>query len=307
MALLGVATLVFAACAPQAKPKPRPKPATPPPARTSSGTSSDPEVSRFLAGTWLRATPEHSEGFRLHADGTLELVRIAPLQGVSWRIEGRRLFLRMRGVRDGDLYEDELYLRRLTDRSLVVDAEDSHFRGAYERYRTASAPSPSPTPVAAVAAGRDLNEPIRLQPIDPQTLEGHSAWSVAVADLANCGETLNRSVCPRFYSDAGRTTLLIEVCQGNRTVPSGIHLYDDLGFRSSYPWFDSGYGRFVCENSCDDPGACVYDVTALESLGRPTEMVHRFSYAGVAGWVRLRLGADGSIRGTERKIYSGGR
>lgn len=306
VALLVLLVHGFAACAAPARPKPRPQAPRPTPTAARPAPA-EADVGRILAGTWLRQRGPQSEGFRLHPDGSLELVRVAPLQGISWRVEGRRLFLRMRALRDGDLYEDELFLRRLTDRSLVVEAGDSFFAGSYERYRSAApAPSASPTPARA-PTGRDLTEPMRLQRIDPKTLADHRSWSAVVAALGGCGERLNRSLCPRYYSDTARTTLLVEVCQPVQGFDPGVHIFDDLGFRSSYPWFDSGFGRFVCDNRCDDPDLCVYDVTAIEALGRPTEMVHRFSIARVAGWVRLALGADGSVRGIERKIYSDGR
>ncbi len=271
------------------------------------------DVREHLSGMWWRVHQTRTQGFRLHANGDLELVGVPPLRGVAWRARGRALVLRMRSAA-GDLYEDELYLRRLTNRTLVVEARDSYFAGTYKRrpadVTTAPDPSsrsPYPTgtpaaPTAAAPSDTTLERPIVLRRVRDESLPQRPPWQPYLDDLSECDEALNGNVCPRFYTDAPPSLLLVEICQDDRRLRRGIHVVDLLGNVESYPWFDEGFGRFACENACDSDGGCRYEVNAVTPTGKPTELTYRFEIASTWGWVRMALGPQGRVRVTESRI-----
>jgi len=292
--------------------------ATQGPRRTSETASSvpAPDVRKHLIGPWWREHRSRLEGLRLGSDGKLEVVGVHEMRGAAWRVDGRKLFVRMRDTENGDLYEDELYIRRLTDRTLIVEAGDSYFAGTYGRHRPTDVQfEPRPQPVSQAGATRDgqvgdtsgaesfvTGERVVLRAVTAEALEPRGAWLTVVADLANCGQQLNRSSCPRFYVDEAASLLAVEVCQPGRILAEGVHFIDKRGGQASFPWFDTGFGRFVCDNGCNQGTGCRYEVTARSASGRPTEVMYHFEVGVTYGWVRLRLGSDGSVQVIGREL-----
>jgi len=263
-----------------------------------------PDIHKHLVGVWWRAHGKRTQALRLEADGSLELTGVPPLRGIGWRVDGRKLIMRMRAVKSGDLYEDELYLRRLTDRTLHVEAGDSYFAGTYKRRRDAALTDEKP-PVAAPLpppVGRTLTSPIVLRRVAGEELAPRDTWLELVADLGTCDQQLNRNLCPRFYSDEQASLLIVEVCEKGRQLPEGVSIIDSLGSVASFPWFDRGFGRFACENDCSSTGSCRYEVVATSQRGMPTEMVYRFDIGPTWGWVRLQLGRAGAVKVIEHRI-----
>lgn len=272
-----------------------------------------PEVRKHLLGTWWREHRTRTQALQLGSDGGLKLIGVPPLVGLDWRVEGRYLYLRMRAVESGDLYEDKLYLGRLTDRTLVAEANDSYFAGTYKRRRADVAEPrttpavghqptlPEPTPLPAIG-GAALVQPIELRRRTAETLPPRDSWLTTVADLSECSQSLNTRLCPRFYSDPESSLLLVEVCEDGRRLPKGMSFLNLTGGVASYPWFDPAFGRFACENGCNSAETCRYEVTATSSAGQPTEVVYRFDIGPSWGWVRLELGANGAVRVLEHRV-----
>lgn len=287
------------------------------PAGGDRGTSATraPDVAKHLVGPWWRAHEGRTQGLHLRPDGRLELIGVPPLRGLDWRVEGRRLFLRMRAVRSGDLFEDELFLRRLTDRTLFAEARDSYFAGAYKRRRDdvlAAPPSEPERPAPAQprpvieakppVAGKALERSVVLRRIAPDTLAPRDAWLDLVADLPGCAQSLNTNFCPRFYADQEQSLLLVEVCEEGGRLAAGVHILNADGAIASYPWFDASFGRYACETGCNGPDSCRYEVTATTPTGRPTEVVYRFDIGPSWGWVRLQIGPGEAVRVVEHKV-----
>lgn len=282
-----------------------------------------PDVRKHMVGVWWRAHRARVEGIQLAGDGRLGLSAVPYLRGLTWRIEGRKLHLQMRDDDTGLVYDDELYIRRLTDRTLIVEADDSYFAGTYQRSRdtvaahVAPAGEPAatgtigPPPVDAhapapaildVAAAGTAIDPLVLHSVAAEAVPPRGGWLTVLADLAACGQQLNRSLCPRFYVDERARMLAIEICQPDRTLAEGMHFIDAHGARTSVPWFDPGFGRFLCDNGCGT--GCRYEISATAADGRPTEAVYRFEMGATWGWVRLQLGADGTVRVLDRNLRS---
>lgn len=301
---LALACAALAGCSARA-----PQPATAESARASRA----PDVEKHLVGPWWRARDGRTQGLHLRPDGRLELIGVAPLRGLDWRVDGRRLVLRMRAVANDDLYEDVLFLRRLTDRTLVVEADDSWFAGSYKRRRDdALAPPPgdgdrpprkaAPAPTPAAAPGRPLAQPIVLRRTAVDALAPREAWGAIAEAAAACAQGLNQNLCPRLYADAEQSVLLVEVCRAGGPLGVGVHFVSPEGAVASYPWFDASFGRFACENGCSSADACRYEVTATTPTGRPTEAVYRFDIGPSWGWVRLQFGPGDAVRVLEHRV-----
>lgn len=280
-----------------------------------------PDVRKHLVGPWWRAHRGRAEGIDLRSDGKLSLSGVPYLRGSAWRVAGRSLHVRLRDEESGLIYEDELYIRRLTDRTLIIEAGDSYFSGTYQRDRDAIAIPRGAQPAAAAAAPataaatgptwpeetattqRDGSvAPIFLRAVAADDVTPRGGWLTVLADLAACDQQLNSSLCPRFYLDDAADLLAIEVCQPGRSLPEGLHFIDARGLRASFPWFDPGFGRFYCDNGCRSPEGCRYEVVTRSAGGRPHEVIHRFEIGAMWGWVRLRLGADGDVQVIGREI-----
>lgn len=291
---------LFAGCSAQSSIPPVASPLPPVEVQTKAPK---PDVRRHLTGIWWRAKGPRVQGLMLHDDGRLELLQVGALDGSSWRLEGRRVHLRMTDPANQDVYEDELFIRRLTDRTLLLEAADSYFSGTYKRKRKDVAPAdlpmrPAPLPVS----DHQLAESIELRSVAREAMPQREAWLARMDAIGDCEQVLNTNNCPRFYTDRHARLLLVEICQDEATFGPGIHLLNDLGSVASYPWFDPGFGRFICDHKCDTPEACYYRVTAAEENGRPTELVYDFDIGATFGEIRYRLGRDGDIRVIYRKI-----
>lgn len=282
-----------------------------------------PDVRKHVLGVWWRAHRGRVEGLQLGVDSRLALSGVPYVRGIGWHVEGRKLFLGVRDEASARDYDDELYIRRLTDRTLMVEAGDSYFSGTYHRSRDTAAAElgagaeASAEERAAIRAdnvgtrGAEFGaraasapiDPLVLRAVDAEAVSPRAAWLTPLAELAPCAQQLNRSLCPRFYVDAAASLLAIEVCHPEGNWGAGLHFVDARGERSSYPWFDEGFGRFACEFGCQGSG-CRYEVTALAADGRPAEVVYRFEVGATWGWVRLQLGADGTVRVIGRELRS---
>lgn len=284
-----------------------------------------PDVRKHVLGVWWRAHRGRVEGLQLGVDSRLALSGVPYVRGVGWHVDGRKLFLGVRDEVSALDYDDELYIRRLTDRTLIVEAGDSYFSGTYHRSRDAAAAElgvgvgakPLAAERAAIRADNDGTrpaefgapagstaiDPLVLRAVDAEAVPPRAAWLTPLAELAQCAQQLNRSLCPRFYADEPASLLAIEVCQPDPNWGAGLHFVDARGERSSYPWFDEGFGRFACEYGCQGSG-CRYEVAALAADGRPAEVVYRFEVGATWGWVRLQLGADGTVRVIGRELRS---
>lgn len=93
-----------------------------------------------IEGLWLRPVGGDGqaggqggkEGFYLHEGGSLELVGIASMNGLGWKVEGNELVL----TTNTDRYTDPVLVKytveNLTDKTLVIKADD-YLSGSYEK------------------------------------------------------------------------------------------------------------------------------------------------------------------------------
>jgi Lipocalin-like len=99
---------------------------------------SSPKTSSAISGLWLRPIGGGSggesgkEGFFLHEDGTLELVGIASMNGLGWKVTGKELVL----TTNTDRYPKPARLKyavvKLTDKTLTLKADD-YLSGTFEK------------------------------------------------------------------------------------------------------------------------------------------------------------------------------
>jgi uncharacterized lipoprotein YbaY len=126
--LVGVALLAGAACGPRAAPR-----------ATVAATSAGPPAptAAVLAGGWVRpirsaATPGE-EGFVLRPDGTLRLLGIYSMSGVSWRIDGDRLVLATNTDRYPEPRESRLRVEEVVNGRLVLGGAVDYLAGTWKR------------------------------------------------------------------------------------------------------------------------------------------------------------------------------
>ncbi len=91
-----------------------------------------------IPGLWLRGVENDiggaggREGFYLHEDGTLELVGIASMNGLNWKVEGKELILTTNTDRYREPVEVKYTIEKLTDKTLAIKSDD-YLSGKYER------------------------------------------------------------------------------------------------------------------------------------------------------------------------------
>ena len=98
-----------------------------------------------IEGLWLRPVggggeaggQGGKEGFYLHEEGTLELVGIASMNGLGWKVQGNELVLTTNTDRYPDPVEVKYTVENLTDKTLAIKADD-YLSGSYERDDPAS-------------------------------------------------------------------------------------------------------------------------------------------------------------------------
>ncbi len=100
-------------------------------------------ASSAISGLWLRqigggqAGEGGKEGFYLHEDGTLELVGIASMNGLNWKVAGKELVLTTNTDRYPEPVEVKYTVENLTDEALVIKADD-YLSGTFEKEDPAS-------------------------------------------------------------------------------------------------------------------------------------------------------------------------
>ena len=91
-----------------------------------------------VQGLWLRqigggsAGEGGKEGFYLREDGTLELVGIASMNGLGWKVTGKELVLTTDTDRYPEPVEVKYTVENLTDKTLVIKADD-YLSGTFEK------------------------------------------------------------------------------------------------------------------------------------------------------------------------------
>lgn len=97
-----------------------------------------PITSSAISSLWLRpigggsAGGSGKEGFFLHEDGTLELVGIASMNGLSWKLTGKELVLTTSTDRYPKPFEVKYAVGKLTDKTLTLKVDD-YLSGTFER------------------------------------------------------------------------------------------------------------------------------------------------------------------------------
>ncbi len=96
-----------------------------------------------MEGLWLRPMGGDGggqggkEGFYLHADGTLELVGIASMNGLDWKVRGNELVLTTNTDRYPDPVAVKYTVGNLTGKSLAIKADD-YLSGTFDKEDPAS-------------------------------------------------------------------------------------------------------------------------------------------------------------------------
>ncbi len=93
-----------------------------------------------IEGLWLRPIGGDGEaggqggkeGFYLHEGGSLELVGIASMNGLGWKVEGNELVLTTNTDRYTDPVPVKYTVENLTDKTLAIKADD-YLSGSYEK------------------------------------------------------------------------------------------------------------------------------------------------------------------------------
>ena len=113
-----------------------PKPAAPPPAHPPA------PVVAPLSGTWMRPIGSGvagREGMSFAADGSLGLLGIHTMSGLTWRVEGETLIVTTNSGRDPAPIESRLRIEELGADRLRLAADAAYLAGSYQRDDAAAA------------------------------------------------------------------------------------------------------------------------------------------------------------------------
>jgi len=109
--------------------------ATPPTSKAPEQRERTPVVAP-LSGTWMRPIGSGvagREGMSFASDGTLGLVGIRTMNGLTWRVDGDVLIVATNSGRDLEPNESRLHIDELTADRLRLSADGEYLAGTYER------------------------------------------------------------------------------------------------------------------------------------------------------------------------------